>query len=69
MTALDKKLFRDLWGMRGQALAIAAVMASGVATFVMSLSTLASLVYSQQAYYDRYRFAEVFAQLTEGEEA
>ncbi len=63
MTALDKKLFRDLWGMRGQALAIAAVMASGVATFVMSLSTLASLVYSQQAYYDRYRFAEVFAQL------
>jgi len=35
MKALDQKLRRDLWKMKGQALAIALVIASGVATFVM----------------------------------
>jgi putative ABC transport system permease protein len=40
MRALDRKLFRDLWHMKGQALAIAMVLASGVATYVMSLSML-----------------------------
>ncbi|MGC1273353.1 MAG: FtsX-like permease family protein [Planctomycetaceae bacterium] len=59
--ALDRKLLRDLWLMRGQALAICMVIACGVATFVMSLSTYGSLEHTQEAYYDRYRFAEVFA--------
>ncbi len=63
MKALDKKLVRDLWGMKGQFLAIAAVVASGVATFVMSLSTLGSLERNLTTYYDRYRFAQVFAQM------
>lgn len=49
--------------MRGQALAIALVIASGVATFVMSLSTLSSLKDTQAAFYRDYRFAEVFASL------
>ena len=61
MTALNRKLLRDLMLMRGQALAIALVMACGVATFVMSLSTLGSLKLTQETYYDRYRFAQVFA--------
>lgn len=61
MTSLDKKLLRDLWLMRGQAVAIALVIASGVATFVMSLSTLDSLTRSRDTYYERYRFADVFA--------
>jgi putative ABC transport system permease protein len=63
VTALDKKLFRDLWHIKGQALAIALVIASGVATFVMSLSALDSLTESRDRYYDRYRFAHVFASL------
>lgn len=63
MRALDKKLFRDVWEIRGQALAIALVMASGIATFVMSLNTIGSLTDSQTSYYNRYRFAEVFANL------
>ena len=29
---MDRKLLRDLWGMKGQALAIAMVIVSGVAT-------------------------------------
>ncbi len=61
MTALNRKLLRDLLQMKGQALAIIAVMACGVATFVMSLTTLRSLEQSQAIYYERYRFADVFA--------
>jgi putative ABC transport system permease protein len=60
MTALHRKLLRDLWLLRGPALAIGLVMASGVATFVMSLSTLSTLYRTQSAYYERYRFADVF---------
>jgi putative ABC transport system permease protein len=63
MTALDRKLFRDLMQMKGQAIAICAVIASGVATFVMALSTLESLQVSQYTYYERYRFADVFAHM------
>lgn len=63
MTALNRKLLRDLWGMKTQALAIALVMASGVATFVMSRSTVSSLRDARERYYQRNRFADVFAQL------
>jgi putative ABC transport system permease protein len=34
VSALNRKLIRDLWEMKGQALAIAAVIAAGVAMFV-----------------------------------
>ncbi|HHJ16899.1 MAG TPA: ABC transporter permease [Gammaproteobacteria bacterium] len=63
MRALTKKLWRELWQMRGQALAIALVILSGVAIFVMSLSTLDSLYLTRQSYYQEYRFAELFAEL------
>jgi len=63
MNALNLKLWRDLWHLRSQAFAIAAVMASGVASFVMFLSTLDSLQLSRELYYRDYRFAEVFAPL------
>lgn len=63
MRALDKKLLRDLWHLRGQALAIALVIMAGVATFIMFLSTLDSLRLTQAEYYQDYRFAEVFAAL------
>jgi putative ABC transport system permease protein len=59
--ALDRKAIRDLWNIKGQAAAIALVIASGVGTFVMSLSTLNSLQQSQQSYYAQYRFAHLFA--------
>src|SRR5687767_11261537 len=61
MRALDRKLVRDLWQMRGQAVAVGLVIACGAATFVMSLTTLDSLERTRDAYYDRYRFAEAFA--------
>ena len=61
MSALDRKLLRDLWRLRGQVLAIALVISSGVALLVMSLSAIEALEETAEAYYDRYRFAEVFA--------
>ncbi len=61
MRALDQKLIRDLWQMRGQAIAVALVIACGAATFVMSVTTLDSLERTRDAYYDHYRFASVFA--------
>jgi putative ABC transport system permease protein len=63
INSLDRKLLRDLWGMKGQALAVALVIAAGVGMFVMSLSTLESLSNTLETYYQRYRFAHVFAML------
>lgn len=60
--SLDRKLLRDLWRMKGQVLAIAAVLAGGVSLFVLMLGTLQSLTETRDAYYDRYRFAHVFAE-------
>jgi putative ABC transport system permease protein len=63
VTALNLKLLRDLWHMRGQALAIAAVIAGGLATLVMSLSTYDSLLTTRDRFYREYRFAQVFTTL------
>lgn len=64
MRALDRKLLRDLSRLKEQALAIAAVMACGIATFVMALSMIDSLQGALDAYYDRGRFAHIFAHAT-----
>jgi putative ABC transport system permease protein len=69
MKAINRKLLRDLWDMRGQALAIALVIASGVATFIMSLSTLHSLQLTQATFYQDYRFANVFVSLKRAPES
>jgi len=59
--ALDRKLLRDLWQMKGQSAAIAAVIAAGVAMFVMYLSNFESLQQTRETYYQTARFADVFA--------
>lgn len=61
MRVLDKKLFRDLRRMWPQSLAIALVMACGVATLIMAVGTYRSLDETRAAYYERYRFGDVFA--------
>lgn len=63
LSALQRKLLRDLWTLKGQALAIALVLAAGVAMLVMYRSTFASLSLTQETYYQRQRFADVFASL------
>ena len=61
MKALDRKVLRELWRLRGQALAVAIVVAAGVAVLIMSLSTLEALRATAASYYERNRFADVFA--------
>jgi putative ABC transport system permease protein len=63
MRMLDRKLLRDLRRMWAQALAIALVMASGVATYVLASGAYRSLDETRSAYYLRYRFADVFAEV------
>ncbi|MES2759929.1 MAG: FtsX-like permease family protein [Pseudomonadota bacterium] len=69
MKALDRKLLRDLWHMRGQALAIALVLMCGVATFIMFLATLHALRATQLSYYQQYRFADLFVSLKRAPES
>lgn len=63
MNAIDIKLWRELWNMRIQALAIAMVIVSGVSIFIMSLSTYDSLYQTRETYYKENHFADVFASL------
>lgn len=60
-SALHIKLFRDLWRLRAQAVAIALVIAAGVGMVIMSFGMIRSLEATRAAYYDLYRFADVFA--------
>ena len=62
MSALNRKLLRDLTRLWGQVLAIGLVIAAGVATVVMALGTLHSLGETRTAYYERYGLGHVFAQ-------
>ncbi len=69
MKALNRKLLRDLWQMKSQALAIALVVMCGVATYIMFLSTLGALRATQDSYYRDYRFADVFVTLKRAPQA
>lgn len=64
MSAIDRKLFRDLGRLWAQGLAISLVAAAGVMTLLLGVGTLRALSETQQAYYERYRFADVFAAAT-----
>jgi putative ABC transport system permease protein len=63
LSMLDRKLLRDLWEMKGQSIAIAAVIAAGAAMFVTYLSNFDSLRRTRTIYYETARFADVFASL------
>jgi putative ABC transport system permease protein len=61
MRALDRKLLRDLARLWAQALTIALVLASGIASFVAMRGAHASILAERDAYYADRRFADVFA--------
>ena len=63
MSLLDLKLLRDLKALKSQALAVALVMACGLAMMIMTRSLIVSLETTRDAYYRDNRFAEVFARL------
>jgi putative ABC transport system permease protein len=61
MKALDKKLFRDMRRLWAQSLAVALVMAAGIATLLTGLGAYYSLHETRRIYYDRSQFGDVFA--------
>ena len=69
MRALNRKLGRDLWRMKGQVFAITLVVISGVATFIMFISTMDSLSLTRNRFYRDYRFADVFVNLKRAPES
>ena len=62
MQAIDKKLLRDFRRLWLQALAIALVLACGVAVLLTSVGMYTALSDTRAAYYERNRFADVFVQ-------
>ena len=63
LSHLDRKLWRDLRRMKGQAFAVAMVMGCGLAMMIMARSLIFSLESTRREYYEANRFAEVFAHL------
>jgi putative ABC transport system permease protein len=63
MKALNRKVWRDLWRMKGQVFAITLVVMSGVATFIMFITTMHSLDRTRNSFYHDYNFADVFVNL------
>ncbi len=61
MPPLDAKLLRDLRRLWAQSLAIALVLGAGVAILVIAFGAQVSLFETRAAYYERNRFADVFA--------
>jgi hypothetical protein len=53
---LDRKLWRDLRRMKGQAIAVALVMACGLAMMIMARSLIYSLDSTRREYYEAIRW-------------
>jgi putative ABC transport system permease protein len=60
---LDRKLWRDLRRLKGQAIAVALVMACGLAMMIMARSLIYSLESTRREYYQANHFADVFVHL------
>lgn len=69
MKKLNRKLQRELMRMKGQMLAVAAVVACGISVFVSMSSVEFSLRSTKERYYSDYRFADVFMQAKRAPEA
>jgi putative ABC transport system permease protein len=61
MHPLNLKLFRDIGKMKGQMVAVALVMACGLGMMIMFRSLILTLESTRAAYYEGYRFADVFS--------
>ena len=64
ISPLRRKVLRDLRRLWAQVLAIALVLAAGVATLILGNGAYASLHETRARYYEENRFADVFADVT-----
>jgi putative ABC transport system permease protein len=63
ITALHRKLLREVWQHRGQMLSIAAVVATGMMTVLTMRGAYESLDYARDRYYRTSRFPDAWVQL------
>ena len=63
MTVLDKKRQRDIFILKGMLIAVAAIVAIGVGSFVGMLSTYINLSQAKDHYYSRCRMADFWIDL------
>jgi putative ABC transport system permease protein len=64
ISPLRRKVIRDLRRLWAQVLAIALVLAAGVATLILGNGAYSSLYETRARYYEENRFADVFADVT-----
>ncbi len=69
LRALDRKLLRDAWHLRGQLVTIALVVACGIACYVTFNTAYATIDESRALYYESQRFADVFCRLKRAPDA
>lgn len=69
LPALQRKLLRECWHLRGQLLSIALVVATGIMTVITMRGSFESLVDAQQQYYQDTRFADVWSALRRAPES
>ncbi len=60
MRAIDRKLLREVWRLKGQLFSIAMVVATGIMSVVTMRGGYDSLEAAQEAYYAETRFADVW---------
>jgi len=63
VTVLDKKRRRDIIKLKGMLIAVAAIVAIGVASFVGMLATYINLTNAQGNYYSKCRMADFWIDL------
>lgn len=69
MSALDRKLVRDLGRLAAQGFTIALVVAAGIAAFSSLRTVYSSLITSRDTYYERERMPDLWATVTRAPEA
>lgn len=63
ISSVNRKLLRDFWRFKGQAVAIAGVVAAGIGLLLATFGCVASLQASMASFYMRHQFADVFVSL------
>jgi putative ABC transport system permease protein len=69
MRALNRKLLRECWQLKGQMFSIALVVATGIMTVLTMRGSYESLVDAQLRYYNDSRFADVWTSLRRAPES
>jgi putative ABC transport system permease protein len=69
LRALDRKMLRELWRLRGQLLSIGLVVATAVMTLVTMRGTYDALVQGRSDYYRDYRLGDVWSSLERAPES